>query len=197
MSILIEARGLAEEESMKTVCVILANGCEEVEAITPIDYLRRAGTKVVVAGLGSREIVGGHGIAIAADEALDDIDDEDFDCVVVPGGGEGSKAIAADPVAVAMIKRQASKGRLVAAICAAPAVVLGQACGLLDGRRFTCYPGMEKLVRGARFEDARVVVDGDLITAKSAGCAGEFSAAIVQALVGGMKADELRASVLL
>ena len=182
---------------MKTTCVILANGCEEVEALTPIDYLRRAGIEVTVAGLGSREVIGGHGIAIAADTVLDDIDGEDFDCIVVPGGGGGSKAIAADPTAIALLKKQASKGRLIAAICAAPALVLGQACGLLAGRRFTCYPGMETLVPEGQFEDSRVVDDGDLITSKAAGCAGEFAVAIVRALAGGIKASELASSVLL
>ncbi|MBU1078919.1 MAG: DJ-1/PfpI family protein [Spirochaetes bacterium] len=182
---------------MKTVCVILANGCEEVEAITPVDYLRRAGLEVTVAGLGGREIIGGHGIAIAADAVLDDVDDQDFDCVVVPGGGGGSKAIAADETAVSMLRRHSSKGRLVAAICAAPALVLGQACGLLTGRRFTCYPGMESLVPEGRFEDSRVVDDGDLITSRAAGCAGEFAVAIARALVGAAKAKELGASVLL
>ncbi len=182
---------------MKKVCVILADGFEEVEAITPVDYLRRAGIEVVVAGLGGREIVGGHGMEFTADAALDDIDNEDFDCVVVPGGGGGSKAIAADQTAVKLIQRQAGKGRLVAAICAAPALVLGQACGILDGRRFTCYPDMEKHVKGGRFEPSRVVDDGNIITARAAGCAGEFAIAIIRALAGGTKADEVAASVLL
>jgi 4-methyl-5(b-hydroxyethyl)-thiazole monophosphate biosynthesis len=182
---------------MKRVCVILADGCEEVEAITPIDYLRRAGVEVVVAGLGGREILGGHGIIIGADVVLDDVDDEDFDCVVVPGGGGGSKAIAADPTAVALIKRQAAKGRLVAAICAAPAIVLGKACGILEGRRFTCFPGLEGEAPEGRFEASRVVDDGDLITARAAGCAGEFAVAIARALAGAGKAEELRAKVLL
>lgn len=182
---------------MKKTCVILADGFEEVEAVTPIDYLRRAGIKVVVAGLGGREIVGGHGMEFTADAVLDDIDSEDFDCVLVPGGGGGSKAIAADQTAVKFIKRQAGKGRLVAAICAAPALVLGQACGMLGGRRFTCYPGMENLVPGGRFEASRVVDDGNIITARAAGCAGEFAVAIIRALAGGAKADEVSASVLL
>lgn len=182
---------------MKKTCVILADGFEEVEAVTPIDYLRRAGIKVVVAGLGGREIVGGHGMEFTADAVLDDIDSEDFDCVLVPGGGGGSKAIAADQTAVKFIKRQAGKGRLVAAICAAPALVLGQACGMLGGRRFTCYPGMENLVPGGRFEASRVVDDGNIITARAAGCAGEFAVAIIRALAGGTKADEVSASVLL
>ncbi len=182
---------------MKTVCVFLADGCEEVEAITPIDYLRRAGAKVIVAGIGSREIIGGHGIAIAADVTLDDVDDEDYDCIVVPGGGGGAKAIAADPTAVALLKHQALKGRLIASICASPAVVLGQACGLLAGRRFTCFPGLEGTVPEGRFEASRVVDDGDLITARAAGCAGEFAVAIIRALIGGAKADEVAASVML
>jgi len=182
---------------MKKACVILANGFEEVEAITPIDYLRRADIEVVVAGLGGREIIGGHGMEFTADAALDDIDTDDFDCIVVPGGGGGSKAIAADHTAVKMIQRQAGKGRLVAAICAAPALVLGEACGILDGRRFTCYPGMEKHVADGRFEAARVVDDGNIITARAAGCAGEFAVTIIRALAGGSKADEVAASVLL
>ena len=182
---------------MKKTCVILADGFEEVEAVTPIDYLRRAGIKVVVAGLGGREIVGGHGMEFTADAVLDEIDSEDFDCVLVPGGGGGSKAIAADQTAVKFIKRQAGQGRLVAAICAAPALVLGQACGMLGGRRFTCYPGMENLVPGGRFEASRVVDDGNIITARAAGCAGEFAVAIIRALAGGTKADEVSASVLL
>jgi len=182
---------------MKKTCVILANGFEEVEAVTPIDYLRRAGIEVVVAGLGGREIVGGHGMEFTADAVLDDIDTDDFDCVVVPGGGGGSKAIAADQTAVKLIQRQAGKGRLVAAICAAPALVLGQACGILDGRRFTCYPGMENLVPTGRFEGSRVVVEGNIITARAAGCAGEFAVSIIHALVGEAKAAEVAASVLL
>jgi protein deglycase len=182
---------------MQKVCVILADGFEEVEAVTPIDYLRRAGIEVVVAGLGVREIVGGHGMEFTVDAVLDDIDSDDFDCIVVPGGGGGSKAIAADQTAVNFIKRQAARGKLIAAICAAPALVLGQACGLLEGRRFTCYPGMESLVPGGRFEASRVVDDGNLITSRAAGCAGEFAVAIVRALSGGAKADEVAASVLL
>lgn len=182
---------------MKKACVLLANGCEEVEAITPIDYLRRAGVEVVTAGLGAREITGSHDIVIAADVLLSDIDAQDYDCVVVPGGGGGSKAIAADPAAIAFIKRHASRGRLIAAICAAPALVLGEACGLLSGRRFTCFPGMESHVPEGLFEASRVVDDGDIITSRAAGCAGEFSVAIVRSLVGSDKAKDLEASILL
>lgn len=181
---------------MKTVCVILADGFEEVEAITPIDYLRRAGLKVLVAGLGSREIVGAHQVLVGADVVLDDVDDDDFDCVVLPGGG-GAKAIAADPTAIAFVQRLAGKGRLVAAICAAPALVLGQACGLLKGRRFTCYPGMENLVPEGRFDPERVVDDGDIITGRGPGAAGEFALAVVRAMEGQTRAEELAAALVM
>ena len=182
---------------MKRACVLLADGCEEVEAITPVDYLRRAGIETVTAGLGSRDIVGAHGIAMAADCVLEDRDDEDYDCVVVPGGNRGAQALAASPVAVAFIRRHAAEGALVAAICAAPALVLGEACGLLGGKAFTCYPGMEGRVPDGLFSPERVVVDGRLVTARSAGCAGEFAVAIVRALAGDRAADELSAAVLL
>ncbi|GAB1433743.1 DJ-1/PfpI family protein [Spirochaetota bacterium] len=180
---------------MKTVCVILADACEEVEAITPIDWLRRAGLSVSIAGLNKREVKGVHDIVIGADVLLDNIDNSNFDCIVIPGG-KGAEAIAKNPVAIAMIKRLSSRGSLIAAICAAPALVLGQACGLLKGRRFTCYPGMENLVPEGRFEASRVVADGDLITARGPGCAVEFSLAIVQALLGASKAKELASQTL-
>lgn len=180
---------------MKTVCIILADGCEEVETITPIDWLRRAGLTVTSAGLNKREVKGAHDITIGADVLLDSIDSNSFDCIVIPGG-KGAELIAKSTVAVAMIKRLAARGSLIAAICAAPALVLGQACGLLNSRRFTCYPGMENLVPEGRFEASRVVADGDLITSRGPGCAGEFSIAIVQALLGASKAKELAAQTL-
>ncbi len=181
---------------MKKVCVLLADGFEEVEGLTPVDYLRRAGLEVRVAGVTGRDVTGGHDIRIDTDLTLDELD-EDFDAIVVPGGGKGSENIAASADAVALIKRHFAAGKLVAAICAAPAVVLHGACGLLSGRRFTCFPGLERNVRGATFVAERVVVDGNLITARAAGCAGEFSRAIIASLLGQTAADKLAETVLL
>lgn len=186
-----------KEASVKTACVLLANGCEEIEAITPIDYLRRAGVKVTSAGIGGRDILGGRGIPLGADAVLDDIDDEDFDCVIVPGGGKGSDAIAADEMARAFIKRHAARGSVIASICAAPAVVLGKACGLLAGKRFTCFPGLETQVPEGIFSSGRVVVDGNLVTSRAAGCAGEFAVAVARILVGDEAARKLAETVLL
>ncbi len=181
---------------MKTACVLLADGFEEVEAITPIDYLRRAGIDVQILGVTGRIVSGSHGIKIEATLGAEGFG-RDFDCIVVPGGGRGADNIAASASAVFLIKRHFASGALVAAICAAPAVVLHSACGILKGRRFTGYPGTETGVAGATFSEDRVVVDGRLITSRAAGSAGEFSRAIVTALVGEGEADALASKVLL
>jgi protein deglycase len=181
---------------MKRACVILAEGFEEVEAITPIDYLRRAGIEVVVAALVGRRVVGGHGIAVEADLSLEEVKG-DFDVLILPGGGKGAANLAASPEAVAFIRRQFHAGRLVAAICASPAIVLHGACGILAGHRFTGYPGTEAGVQGAGFLESPVVVDGNLITSRAAGTAGDFARAIVHHLLGEAAARELADKVLL
>lgn len=181
---------------MKTACVLLADGFEEVEALTPIDYLRRAGIEVTAIGVTGPSPKGGHGIEVKADRGTDALT-ADYDCVVVPGGGKGSENLAASADVAALVKRQFAAGKLVAAICAAPAVVLHGSCGILAGKRFTCYPGLESKVSGATFVDERVVADGKLITARAAGCTGEFAYAIINALVGEDAADLLAEKVLL
>jgi protein deglycase len=181
---------------MKTACVLLADGFEEVEAVTPIDYLRRAGVDVKTLGVTGKSIAGSHGIKIEADLGSEGFS-RDFDCVVVPGGGRGADNIAASPQAVFLIKRHFGAGKLVAAICAAPAVVLHGACGILQGRRFTCFPGLESKVSGALFSEDRVVVDGRLVTSRSAGSAGEFAFAVVRELLGAETARDLAEKVLL
>lgn len=181
---------------MKRVCVILADGFEEVEGITPVDYLRRVGIEVLTAGLAGRKATGSHGIVVETEEWLAEAKG-DFDAVVVPGGGRGAAAIAASAEAAEFIKRHFAAGKLVAAICAAPALVLHGSCGILSGRRFTCYPGMEAQVTGATFVAERVVVDGNVITARAAACSGEFAYAIVNYLAGETAADELAEKVLL
>jgi protein deglycase len=182
--------------SMKTACVLLADGCEEVEAATPIDYLRRAGIEVTAVGIAGKAVGGARGIRLEADLGPEGLS-RDYDCVVVPGGGKGSANLAASPAVAAFIKRHFASGKIVAAICAAPAVVLHGACGILAGRRFTCFPGLESGVKGASFSAERVVVDGNLITSRAAGTAGEFACAIIAALAGRAKADEVASSVLL
>jgi 4-methyl-5(b-hydroxyethyl)-thiazole monophosphate biosynthesis len=186
---------------MKKTIILLADGFEEVEALTSVDYLRRAGIDVRTVGVTGSIVQGGHGILVRADIELSELSGA-VDCVVVPGGGKGAENLAASPAVVELIRRQFSSGALVAAICAAPAVVLHEACGILAGRKFTGYPGTETRVQGADFREAdfredRVVVDGNLITSRAAGCAGEFAYAIVKALLGAKEAQELADKVLL
>ena len=181
---------------MKRACVILADGFEEVEAIAPIDYLRRAGIEVVVAGLGTRQVTGAHDIRVDCDVLLHQCG-TGFDAVVVPGGLKGTAAIAADSYAVAFIKSHFETGRVVAAICAAPVNVLRNACGILEGKSFTGHPDTEAALDGESFAPGRVVVDGNLVTSRAAGTAGEFAAAIVARLLGEAQAAALARKILL
>ncbi|HHU89316.1 MAG: DJ-1 family glyoxalase III [Sphaerochaetaceae bacterium] len=176
------------------VLVPLANGFEEIEAITPIDIFRRAGWDVVVAGVGGLEIEGAHGIKVCCDTLIDEVG-VDFKAIVLPGGGLGSKNLAESWAINEKMLLIANSGGLIAAICAAPAVVLGPA-GLLEGRKAVCYPGVEEYVPNFEFSDERVCVDGNLITARAAGCAVEFALAIVTKLASKQLSDEIAKAIL-
>lgn len=179
---------------MKSVLVLLAQGFEEIEAITPIDLLRRAGAKVTVATLKEDRATGAHGITIVSDTTLEKLGDQLFDCVVLPGGGEGAENLAASAAVLKKVIQVAQEG-VVAAICAAPAVVLGKT-GLLEGKKVTGYPTTEELVEELVFEEEAVVVDGDLITAKGPAFAVDFALAIIAKLFGNKKEQAIRAEIL-
>lgn len=179
---------------MKKIAVLLADGFEEVEAVTPIDFLRRAGVEVLVAGIGGKTVKGAHGVSIHADLELAELP-ENLDGVVLPGGMPGSQNIADSPVAMDLIRKTLAEGKILGAICAAPAVVLG-AHGLLRGRRFTCYPGFEKDVLEADFSPERVVVDGNLITSRGPGTAAEFALVLVGKVVNPEEAEKIRKGTL-
>lgn len=179
---------------MARAVVVLAPGFEEIEAVTPIDVLRRAGVEVVVAGLGARRIVGSHGIPVEADVTVDDAPEADL--VVLPGGMPGADNLGKSDAVRALVERAHAAGKRVAAICAAPAMALGRT-SLLAGKRATCYPGFEKhLPAGVTHVDERVVVDGHVVTSRGPGTALEFSLALVEQLVSKEKADQLRAGML-
>lgn len=173
--------------------LLLAEGFEELEAVTPVDFLRRAGVEVTTAAVGpARLVTGNHGIAVQADTLLADLPGE-ADGVIVPGGMPGAANIAASPAALGLIRERFGAGKLVAAICAAPAVALG-AAGILSGRRATCFPGFEEKLRAAGAEalSQRVVVDGNLITSRGPGTAAEFAVALIERIAGPDKAREIR-----
>jgi 4-methyl-5(b-hydroxyethyl)-thiazole monophosphate biosynthesis len=187
----------------KKTLVLLAEGFEEVEAVTPVDYLRRAGVEVTVAAISeSPGVKGSRGIIVMADTSLAELkrngsfNPDSWDAVVLPGGGPGAKNLAASKDTGRLLGEMAKKGKLVCAICASPAVVLAP-LGLLTGKNFTCYPGLEKEVTGANWSCEKVVVDGNIITSRGAGTAGLFAAAVISQLAGEEKAKEISDSVLL
>ncbi len=179
---------------MKRVAVLLADGFEEVEAVSPIDYLRRAGVEVVTAGVGAKRVKGSHAITVDADARIDELP-ADLDGVILPGGGVGAANLAKSSAVADLVKRLHGEGKLVAAICAAPAKVLAPT-GILEGRSATCYPGLEGELTGSSVSSERVVRDGNLITSRGAGTAGEFAIELVRYLVGDETAERVKGSVL-
>jgi len=187
----------------KKALIFLADGFEEVEAVTPVDYLRRAGIKVVMAAIGKdTAVMGSHGISFTADTTLETMEKQGelapdgWDCVIIPGGMLGSKNLAACAGVGTFLRKISGKGKIVAAICAAPAVVLAP-LGLLEGKRFTCYPEMEKGLKSGTWTEDKVVSDGNIITSRAAGTAAEFAFAIIRILAGGDQEKKLRAALLL
>lgn len=180
---------------MARVVIFLADGFEEVEAITPADYLRRAGVEIILAGVGTDTPIGSRGIRVIADIAVEDLKGIP-DGVVLPGGMPGSRNLAASEHVNRLSREVMRTGGLVASICAAPALALGS-FGVLKGRNFTCYPGFEEHVSDGIFSNKRVVIDGNLITSRGAGTAGDFSIALIRYLEGDEAADKIAEAVLL
>ncbi len=175
------------------VVLFLADGFEEIEALCPLDLLRRAGIETVTVGLGTKTVRGAHGITVQAD--TDTLPEGTLDMVILPGGMPGAANLdASDAVSEALARAHAAGGYL-AAICAAP-MVLGHR-GYLGGKKAICFPGFESELTGAEVAaDALVVRDGNVITAKGMGVALEFGLALVAALRGEDTAAQLRAAVM-
>jgi len=175
------------------VYVFLAEGFEEMEAIAPIDVLRRAGADVCVVGAGDRLIEGRNGVVVACDATTDEVIGDDIEGVILPGGVPGIDNLAAEPRVRELCERADREGKLIAAICAAPSL-LGR-WGLLDGYTAICYPGYENELKGARISDGSVVTDGTRITAKGAGVALEFGLEIVKYFKGEKAAAKIAAGI--
>jgi 4-methyl-5(b-hydroxyethyl)-thiazole monophosphate biosynthesis len=180
---------------MSTAVVILADGFEEIEAVTQIDVLRRAGVDVTVAGLATGPATGAHGVEFGTDTTVADLD-FDPDMVVLPGGMPGSENLGNDPGVVELLRRQHAAGRRIAAICAAPAFA-PVAAGVLDGKHATCYPSFESRFgpTTTAVED-RVVVDGTITTSRGPGTALELALELAEQLAGRATADRLRNGML-
>ncbi|MGN0729342.1 DJ-1 family glyoxalase III [Treponema sp.] len=176
---------------MKKTLLLLANGFEEIEALSPADYLRRAGAEVTIAATGtsSRNVEGAHKILVTADITLDAYCSSAEtlpDAIIIPGGNPGAKNISECAKAMEFINLMHRENKLIAAICAAPALVLSKT-PVLEGKNWTCYPEMEKDLSAELQKNHKkfpVVSDGNLITARGPGAAEQFSMEIVRFLLG-------------
>lgn len=177
------------------IYMFLADGFEEVEALCPLDILRRAGLEVTTVGVGGKDLIqGAHGIAVHADIPDVMYRDSDPDMIILPGGMPGSTNLDASKTVDAALKVASRKGAFLCAICAAP-LVLGKR-GYLEGKNAVCYPGFEQYLSGAAVAtDKGVVRDGNIITAKGMGVAFDFGLELVRALKDDATAESIKASV--
>ncbi len=172
----------------KKVLLILAQGHEEVEAVTQVDLLRRANIEVTVAGLGSTEITGAHNITIKADILLEEFSG-DIDGVILPGGMPGTTWLAESETVLNIVRNANEKGFLCAAICAAP-LVLDKA-GILEGKNYTCYPGVEEKIGSGTFTKDPVVQDINIITGSGVGTAISFALKMIEYLLSKGEAEAM------
>lgn len=179
----------------KKAIVVAAEGFEEIEAISLIDILRRAGIEVTVAGLGNTKVRGAHGLTIITDKELKDAG-SDFDACVFPGGMPGATNLAASERVKGLIQKMNSESKVIAAICASPAIVLAPT-GILKNKSATCYPGMQgDFGKDINFKEDVVVADGNVITSRGPATAVSFSLALVEKLLGSETADKLKKALL-
>lgn len=178
---------------MKTVLVPLAQGCEEIEAVSIIDILRRAGISVVSAGLDGQPVRASRGTVLVPDTTLDEALGQSFDMVALPGGQPGTNNLKADARIIALVRHMAQQDKYVAAVCAAPSVLA--AAGLLDSKRATSFPGALDGFPKVQQQRAAVVEDGKLITSRGPGTAMDFALTLVERLAGRAKRDEVEAAL--
>ncbi len=170
--------------------IVLAEGFEEIETVTPIDILRRAGITLLVTGLSNNIVKGSRGVNIVTETTLDKAPN-DFDACILPGGMPGAENLSRSEALRSRVLNMHAHGKVIAAICAAPALVLAP-WGILKGKKATCFEGMEELFDSSvNFEKKDVVVDGNVITSRGAGTALDFSLALVESLKDKTTADTI------
>ena len=178
---------------MKSVLVPLANGSEDLEAVTVLNILRRAGIEAVSASLDGQPIRGSRGTLLIPDTSLDEALKRDFDMVVLPGGQPGTNNLKADARIIKLVQHMAADGRYVCAICAAPSVLA--TAGLLDGKHATSFPGSLDAFPKVSRQPQAVVEDGKLITSRGPGTAMDFALTLVERLVGKARRDEVESGL--
>lgn len=180
---------------MKKVSIFLAPGFEEVEALTPIDLLRRAGAQVTIVSIGEEKAVtGSHQITVTADKLFKEMDFSDQDMLILPGGQPGTNNLKACKKLRDLLENANNQEKLLAAICAAP-TVFGD-MGLLKGKKATCYPGCEDGLIEAEYMTDRVVTDGNITTSRGVGTAIPFALSLIEQLFGKEKSGEIRTSII-
>ncbi len=177
---------------MAKVLVPIADGVEEIEAVTVIDVLRRAEVEVVCAGLTEKPVTASRKVKLVPDTSLEEVKDETFDMVVLPGGGDGVENLKRDPRIEKILRNMAQRQKWVTAICAAPTLLA--AYGLLEGRKATSHPSRrnQTALGKALYQEQRVVQDGHIITSRGPGTAMEFALKLVEVLCGREKVGELK-----
>lgn len=176
------------------IYTFLADGFEEVEALTPVDYIRRAGITVVTVGVTGKTVTGAHNIPVVCDISINDVKmDSDVEGIILPGGMPGTINLEKSEKVQKAIDFCIENDKMVAAICAAPSI-LGHK-NLLQGKKAVCFPGFETELTGAKISDRFAVTDGNIITAKGAGAASEFAFEIITYICGRNKSDEIKTTV--
>jgi 4-methyl-5(b-hydroxyethyl)-thiazole monophosphate biosynthesis len=178
---------------MKTALVLFAEGSEELEAVTVVNILRRAGVTVTLAGLSDGALKGSRGITLQPDTTLDAVMNDNFDMLVLPGGMPGTRHLQADARVIKLAQDMAKHGKYVTAICAAPMVLA--TAGLLAGKRATCYPTCLDDFPGVQLQTEAVVEDGKLITSRGPGTAMDFALLLAERLAGKARREEVEASL--
>ncbi|MFP3874421.1 MAG: DJ-1 family glyoxalase III [Thiohalophilus sp.] len=180
---------------MANVLIPLAQGCEELEAVTVIDLLRRAGVEVTTVGLDDQPVRASRGTVLIPDTTLEAVLDREFDMIVLPGGLPGADHLNNDPRIHTLLLQMTDAGKYTAAICAAPKVLAS--AGLLNGKRATSFPGALDNIRtdNLQYEQIPVVVDGKVITSRGPGTAMDFALTLIEHLQGKAKRDEVEAAL--
>lgn len=180
---------------MKKACIVLAEGFEEIEALTVVDCLRRAGICVNIASLENKLLVNGaHDIKVMAENSLSEVNLSDFDILILPGGGLGTQNLSSSQLIKESLEYMDASGKYIAAICAAPSV-LGK-YGLLEGKTACCYPGFEEHLTGANVSYNGVETCGKIITARAMGLSIEFALTIIEKISGKNEADDVANAII-
>ncbi|GBC88082.1 Isonitrile hydratase [bacterium HR13] len=180
---------------MPKVAIILADGFEEVEAVAPIDVLRRAGVEVLIVGLSREPVASARGIKILPELSIDEVNPEEIDMVILPGGAEGVENLKRDKRVEALVKALRDKDKYISAICAAPTALAS--FGVLEGKKATVYPSLKEEIKPAVFVDDKVVEDGRVITSQGPGTALLFALKLAEKLAGKDKAREVAQRMLI